>query len=524
MQSHIGSLVFTKVSVISKLPYGHTGSFAATAYVNQCAFLLHSYHACSPLPATRSIPHRPVPASAQAVQRQRAVGYLRESLLLSYTALFDNVVFSVFEWLRLDKILKWLTPKLEDGYASLTGKWYTLADGQHRSISLVNHTAFDFSIPQQYKTADFPFDSSPETASQVAKTSQHGCTFDLPSLYRAHMLSLCMKLVYEKHEVIADIASRYLGCTLQGYFLTSDKQTKKQRHDAEATKHSKNTSKAAFVPRTLAILLEMPKAIIMAFRGTEPTNLINMRSSGKISMTHPEGMGGVHDGFWTALMYESEEEGGASLFDRLVEALQEGDQKLEIYLTGHSLGGALAAVFAQALVARGHEKLAQRVKGVHTFGGPRIGDADFCTLLGEQYPNRTFRYVHGADIIPKIPPRFLLYDHFPREIYLSSFGQLVLETRDIAKWHKGEAWGYLPIQLYKTVGNLIRLRESPIRTIYRLALLLTVPGLSDHFPQDYEQLLRDQVTSSADSHAPLIWSRHMLDDKFSRVQQIVTRV
>lgn len=179
MQSHIGSLVFTKVSVISKLPYGHTGSFAATAYVNQCAFLLHSYHACSPLPATRSIPHRPVPASAQAVQRsaewpwfcphhslltghrtalcqslhteqsysqpapdqrqqsspgikahvpkpftnvrQRAVGYLRESLLLSYTALFDNVVFSVFEWLRLDKILKWLTPKLEDGYASLTG-------------------------------------------------------------------------------------------------------------------------------------------------------------------------------------------------------------------------------------------------------------------------------------------------------------------------------------------------------------------------------------------------------------------
>lgn len=188
------------------------------------------------------------------------------------------------------------------------------------------------------------------------------------------------------------------------------------------------------------------------------------------------------------------------------------------------MGGALAAVFAQALVARGHEKLAQRVQGVHTFGGPRIGDADFCNLLGEQYPNSTFRYVHGADIIPKIPPRFLLYDHFPREIYLSSFGQLVLETRDIAKWHKGEAWGYLPIQLYKTVGNLIRLRESPIRTIYRLALLLTVPGLSDHFPQDYEQLLRDQVTSSADSHAPLIWSRHMLDDKFSRVQQIVTRV
>ena len=220
------------------------------------------------------------------------------------------------------------------------GKWYTLANGQRRSISLVNHTAFDFSIPQQYKTADFPFDStsdnpsSPETPPAAAKTSQHGCAFDLPSLYRAHMLSLCMKLVYEKHEVIDDIASRYLGCKLQGYFLTSDKQTKKQRHEAKANKEVKKPPKAAFVPRTLAILLTTPKAMVVAFRGTEPTNLINMRSSGKISMSHPEGMGGVHDGFWTALMYESEDEGGASLFDRLVEALQEGDEKLEIHLTG----------------------------------------------------------------------------------------------------------------------------------------------------------------------------------------------
>ena len=53
--------------------------------------------------------------------RQRIVGYLRESLLLSYTALFDNVVFSAFEWLQLDTGLKRLTPRLEDGYASLTG-------------------------------------------------------------------------------------------------------------------------------------------------------------------------------------------------------------------------------------------------------------------------------------------------------------------------------------------------------------------------------------------------------------------
>ena len=201
MQSHIRSMVITKVSVILKLPLGHTGSFTAKASVKPCASLLHSFHACAPLLATRSIPYRPVPASAQAELalkrsaewpwlcphhsllpghpnalcrslhteqshsqpapdqrqqsspgikaqipkpftnvRQRTVGYLRESLLLSYTALFDNVIFSVFEWLQLDKVLKWLTPKLEDGYAALTGVTCTAAGWWHTAYSLHTFT------------------------------------------------------------------------------------------------------------------------------------------------------------------------------------------------------------------------------------------------------------------------------------------------------------------------------------------------------------------------------------------------
>lgn len=53
--------------------------------------------------------------------KQRAVGYLRESLLLSYSAVFDNVIFRVAEWLRLDKLFQWITPGLENGYAAITG-------------------------------------------------------------------------------------------------------------------------------------------------------------------------------------------------------------------------------------------------------------------------------------------------------------------------------------------------------------------------------------------------------------------
>lgn len=38
---------------------------------------------------------------------------------------------------------------------------------------------------------------------------------------------------------------------------------------------------APFVPRTRAALLSSPHALVLAFRGSEPTNLINLRSSGR---------------------------------------------------------------------------------------------------------------------------------------------------------------------------------------------------------------------------------------------------
>ena len=187
-----------------------------------------------------------------------------------------------------------------------TGKKYKLKNGQTRSISLVNHTAFDFSIPEQYSAAEFPFHVSqslqPDQQQRAQRSSAKGwtgeedCSFSLNSLYRAHFLSLCMKLVYEKREVIDDIASTHLGSELIGYYLTSDKDTARERHQQKKGVQNTAKSRAAFVPRTLGIVLGTPQAIVVAFRGTEPTNLINMRSSGKISMSHPEGMGGVHDG------------------------------------------------------------------------------------------------------------------------------------------------------------------------------------------------------------------------------------
>ena len=105
--------------------FRHAGNLHATHCSRLLLFCLHTHTSQLHSHSGQQAESKPgikaaVPKPSLNV-RERISGYLRESLLLSYTALFDNVIFRGFELLRLDKILKWLTPHLEDGYARVTG-------------------------------------------------------------------------------------------------------------------------------------------------------------------------------------------------------------------------------------------------------------------------------------------------------------------------------------------------------------------------------------------------------------------
>ena len=58
------------------------------------------------------------------------------------------------------------------------------------------------------------------------------------------------------------------------------------------------------------------------------------------------------------------------------------------------------------------------------------------------------------------------------------------------RWHQIEGWGFLPLYLYKLVGGALNPREGAMRTLYRVGLLVTFPGLNDHLPAEYEGRLR----------------------------------
>jgi len=83
-------------------------------------------------------------------------------------------------------------------------------------------------------------------------------------------------------------------------------------------------------------------------------------------------------------------------------------------ITGHSLGGAVAAILAEYYAKDGY-----RVERVVTFGQPRVStqktSQDLDGLLA-----RTTRVVNELDVVPMVPPYSVIrnYQHFPPEVIL----------------------------------------------------------------------------------------------------------
>lgn len=66
---------------------------------------------------------------------------------------------------------------------------------------------------------------------------------------------------------------------------------------------------------------------------------------------------------------------------------------------------------SEAVLARRRSGLAEKVAGVFTYGAPKIGDAEFCSTVGTMYAGRLYRYVHGSDMVTKLPAGFGYVDH-----------------------------------------------------------------------------------------------------------------
>jgi hypothetical protein len=139
------------------------------------------------------------------------------------------------------------------------------------------------------------------------------------------------------------------------------------------------------VTRTRGFLGVCDTHAVLAFRGTNPLTIPNWLTVAVVRLVESlEYDGRVHYGFNSALRSTWAQ------VESLLDAV--GDRPL--FLTGHSMGGALSVLAALRLARAGRPPTA-----VYTFGAPRVGDAGFCAGYGLP----TYRVVNRLDLVPELP-------------------------------------------------------------------------------------------------------------------------
>jgi hypothetical protein len=186
-------------------------------------------------------------------------------------------------------------------------------------------------------------------------------------------------------------------------------------------------AKLISVDNTQLYVAQNDGAVVVAFRGSEaPTSLDGLKdwllTNANNYLILPEGQSGTefaaagvgarfHRGFLDAL---------EMIWKPLFSAVDHASKTKErpLWVTGHSLGGALALMAAWRL-----QRNFLAVHEIITFGAPMIGNDTAARAFELEFSGKIFRYVDLEDVVPHLPSVSLLanaYTHCLNEVALSA--------------------------------------------------------------------------------------------------------
>lgn len=159
--------------------------------------------------------------------------------------------------------------------------------------------------------------------------------------------------------------------------------------------------------------------VILAFRGTEGDEISDILSDLNIIKVDRDGYGSIHGGFANAY---------SQIEDMLKQKLEaESGQNLKIWVTGHSLGGALASLATTTIMDHIKTDPSYSLQGLYTFGKPRVGDAKYVDTVEAGYARSgttALRFRNGDDIVTQVPWNIIGFYHAGHLMHMNAEGYL----------------------------------------------------------------------------------------------------
>jgi triacylglycerol lipase len=271
-----------------------------------------------------------------------------------------------------------------------------------------------------------------------AKNTKH-------SFHNALVLAKASQIAYDANDIVKKGIAKIVGHPLDKIKFIEHKAT-----------------------NTELFMASFDDCIIISFRGTQ--SIADWLQDGQIALVPFRTMGLVHFGFRTAV---------ENVFDEITATLQAWAGKgRTVWITGHSLGGALALMTAACLrfPVDPSKTLAQPIAGLYTFGQPRVGTSSFCGACEGDFGNLYFRYVNNQDIVTRVPPRLPLPYRHTGQIKFIDNDQII---------HDDEAFWQTFLDLVP-VGELkkeeLKAKKAQISTISDHAIAKYIAAIEKNLP------------------------------------------
>ena len=142
------------------------------------------------------------------------------------------------------------------------------------------------------------------------------------------------------------------------------------------------------------------KMAILSFRGTEQKEINDIIADLNAVLYCDKNGVKVHQGFYSAFM---------QIYPQIIDQLA-GINDYALYITGHSLGGALAMIATYKINS-------DNLAACYTFGSPKVGNEEF----DDQIKTPIYRIVNAYDIVPIIPPSTILVKLFQKISWLNKY-------------------------------------------------------------------------------------------------------